>query len=224
MLHIGAEVLRIDTNVHVDFEGDIARPINLYIVPRHAIALDVVANCSGEVRVDRQSAESIDGDKHGMPAAGPAKCRNGALHAEIALGYCGIVGFCDRPLLCTKRSRRVGAHLRDRLWIGSPASSQRISNGAYGRANLGIGSKQMGNRFSADISGGSIADAIRRKECGACLRRRSKPLVSKAQPSCPVVFDFRDEMMVPRAALEQITHWHPIGFVEVQLTVKAHRW
>ena len=82
---------------------------------------------------------------------------------------------------------------------------------------------KMGDRFGADVARGAVADPIGRVE--NAQRRRSGPqsTVAEAQTRRAVVFDFSDEMIVLRAAIEQIAHRAPLSVILIELAVQRRR-
>ena len=102
---------------HADMQRDVERHeprrADLEVVAGHAEALEVAAQPRPERRVNRAAAEPVGGDEHGVPAAGPAERRRGALHVGAPLGGGGIVGGGHRALLGAKRLGRVAARRLD---------------------------------------------------------------------------------------------------------------
>src|SRR4051812_28483088 len=82
-LDVAAEVLRRDAHEQFDFERNVARRIELEIVPGHPVALDAGGQFVFERLIELASSERIDGHEHRVPAAGPAQRRRGALHGRM---------------------------------------------------------------------------------------------------------------------------------------------
>ena len=74
-----------------------------------------------------RAAEAVDGDEDGVPAAGPAEGRGGALHVGAALGGGGVVGRGDRALLRAEGLRRVAPRRLDVLRVDAAGGRQRVA-------------------------------------------------------------------------------------------------
>ena len=60
-LDVAAEVIGSDANMQVDFQSHELRAIDFEIMPRHAVALDVITNIGLELLRNLRAAAAIDG-------------------------------------------------------------------------------------------------------------------------------------------------------------------
>ena len=82
--HVAPEMARLHAHEEVDLERHVHRIVELRVVTRHAIAIDVARDERLEVGVDRQAARAIDRDEHRVPAPGPAQGGGGPLDVRRA--------------------------------------------------------------------------------------------------------------------------------------------
>ena len=204
--HVAAEMTVIDADQQVDLERDMDRLAQGDVVAGHAIAVQRGHRIGGERRIHRQAAFAIDGDEHGVPAAGPAQPGGRALHAVDALGELGVVGRRHRPLLGAEGLRRAPAQLGGRFRRDAAARGQ----GVRYRHDRRLRGDGVGDGAGADIAVGSVADPVAGRECGAAVRAAAVAVVAEAQAGAAVVLALDDEMGVAAAAVEQVASRRPM--------------
>src|SRR5438552_2288878 len=106
-LDVAEVIAGLNANGDFNFERNIQRGINFKILARHAESFEASAQLLFKVRVHVCAAKAIDGYKHRVPAAGPARRRGGPLDINAA-AVCEFLS--DRDLLVV--GRRNGALLK----------------------------------------------------------------------------------------------------------------
>ncbi len=108
---MAAEVTRLDTNQHINFQGHKTRTIDFNIISSHAIPFQMFSHIFFEIIVYRQPSQAINCHKDCTPATCPTESGGSALHPWMTFRHLGVIIRSDSPLLNPESTWCALAHL-----------------------------------------------------------------------------------------------------------------
>ena len=120
-----------------------------------------------------------------------------------------------------ERLRRELAHLLDRLGVDAAVAASGLRSEVI--QVLGDGRRHVGDRVAADVAGAAVPDPVDRAERGDVGQLAAVLAVAEAQDRAALVVDLRDEVLVERAAVEEVGHRAPVLDVDRRRDLQRHR-
>src|SRR5260221_14653943 len=103
-------MFRVNRNDHLDFQRNEVRFIDFDIVAGHTEGVEMQPEAGFEFVIERLSADAMNCDKNGAPAASPTKSCCSTLDPRIALRDIRVILGGDSPLLRAKGTRCALPH------------------------------------------------------------------------------------------------------------------